>query len=138
MISRHPTQLDKGFSVVPRVRVALGRVTMLEMKYSWEGKEGVVPELSMELSMDPSLEKLFFAGVYQHSSGERRVVIDNVAVDMNASPQSRIASSTDSMLASGEWQRLFTMFQVSVPPGTMGSIEDENTSTHVFEYSSRP
>lgn len=137
MQTRHVTTFSDGHSVVPRIRVALGKVQLLELEYVWEGVKGTIPELSMDLAADPLLEKVYLAAVYQNASGQRQVVIDSSTVDMTASAESRVNGSPDTVLASGGWNRLFTIFQVFVPPGMIGSAEDENTTAQVFEFNSR-
>ncbi len=135
MITRHICNFPKDHNASPRVRVAMNKVTMLEMTYTWEGVSGTVPELSMDLSSDPSHEKVFLAAVYRKGD-QRRVVVDSRALDMSQGGAALAASSADSALAAEGWDRLFLIFQVFVPAGLMGSAEDENTTTQVFEYTS--
>lgn len=137
MIQRSASVFERGYNVVPHVRVSMGKVTMLEMAYEWEGVKGTVPELTLDLSTDPSHEKVFLASVYRNSAGERRVVTDSKVVDLSVAPMARVADSADAILGSEGWVRLFMIFQVCVPPGLMGIVEEENTLVQVFEFTSR-
>lgn len=126
------------YDVAPKVRVAAGKAHLLEMEYVWDGRRGTVPEVVMDLSSDIAHEKVHLAAVYQNGSGDRRVVVDAKAIDMSQPPLARVAESADALLESQGWSRLFLIFQVFVPPGQTGLIDDSNTTSQVFEYASRP
>jgi len=123
--------MEPGYNVVPHVRVAAGKATMLEMEYEWAGARGKCPQLTLDLVADLSDEKVYLAGVYQNASGERQVVTDSRAVRPG---QAAADSSADSVLESQGWVRCFMAFQIFLPPGLTGPVEDENTTTQVFEF----
>jgi hypothetical protein len=123
--------MEEGHNVVPHVRVAAGRVTMLEMEYEWKGVRGTVPQISMDLVADLSHEVVCLAAVYQNAAGDRQVVTDSRTVRPG---QTAVESSADFILDSQGWERCFMAFQVFIPPGLTGPVEDENSFTQVFEF----
>lgn len=131
MITRHSCSMEDGHNVVPHVRVAAGKVTMLEMSYEWKGVRGKVPQISMDLVADLSHEKTYLVAVYQNAAGERQVITDSITVRPG---QAAVESSADFVLYSQGWERCFLAFQVFLPPGLIGPVEDENTTTQVFEF----
>jgi len=134
MMTRHSCSMKEGFSVVPYVRVAAGKATLLEMSYEWDGVKGTVPQIVVNLVSDSADQMVYLVGVYQNAAGERQVVTDARAVHPG---QAAAESSADSAMASQGWDRCFVAFQTFVPPGLMGPVEEENSVTQVFEFTSR-
>jgi len=134
MVTRHSCSMGEGFSVVPYVRVAAGKATLLEMGYEWNGVKGTVPQIVMDLVSDPADQMVYLVGVYQNAAGERQVVTDARAVRQG---QTAADSSADSAMASQGWDRCFVAFQTFVSPGLTGPVEEESSVTQVFEFTSR-
>lgn len=137
MLTRHATVFPSGHNVVPQVRVAAGKATLLELEYEWAGVKGKIPLVSFDLSADLGKEKSYIVAVYENA-GERKVVLDSRSVDPAQSIPASAGESADAVLASQGWTRCFLIFQTFVPPGLMGVVEEENTNTQVFEHVSRP
>jgi hypothetical protein len=137
MITRHTVVHEGGYNVIPHVRVAAGKATLLALDYEWAGVRGKIPELSVDLLADLGLEKAHVVGVYE-KDGERKVVVDSRAIDMSQSAMARSGDSADAILGAQGWTRCFLLFQTFIPPGLTGVVEDENTTTQVFEHTSRP
>lgn len=135
MLTRHSTTHPAGHSVVPQVRVAAGRATLLEMEYEWLGVKGVVPRVDLDVTSDLAEEKVYLVGVYQDGQGGRRVATDSRVVRPG---QAAAESSADAILESQGWTRCFLVFQVFVLPGVVGPVEDANCIIQVFEHTSRP
>ena len=123
--------MGEGFSVVPHVRVASGKATLLEMSYEWGGVKGTVPQVVMDLVPDPADQTVYLVAVYQNAAGERRVVTDSSKVRPG---QTAADGSADSVMGSQGWDRCFIAFQTFLPPGLSGPAEDENSVTQVFEF----
>ena len=138
MMTRHATVFPGGCNVVPYVRVAAGKAMLLELAYEWAGVKGTVPQVSVDLSADLKFEKVFIVGVYQNAVGERKVAVDSKVIDTSKSIPVQASESADAILEFQGWSRCFLIFQVFVPPGLTGVVEEENTVTHVFEHTSRP
>lgn len=134
MMTRTTITYESGHSVVPYVRVAAGKATLLELNYVWEGTAGKIPGVVMDLASDAVDEKAYMAAVYQGPSGERKVVLDSGPVTPGLAASS---SSADSVLAAEGWARCFLIFQVFVPAGLQGSVEEDNSIVQVFEFASR-
>jgi hypothetical protein len=126
--------MTAGFSVVPYVRVAAGKATLLEMGYEWEGVKGTIPQIVIDLVSSPSDETAHLIGVYQNAAGERQVVTDSGPVRPG---QTAAESSADSAMASQGWNRCFVAFQTFVLPGLTVPVEEETSVTQVFEFVSR-
>jgi hypothetical protein len=138
MLTKHRVEISGSYDVIPKVRVAAGKVQLLEMEYVWDGVRGTVPEVVIDLASDLAHEKVHLAVVYQSATGERKVVVDSKPIDTSVPPLARVAESADALLEAQGWKRLFMIFQVFVPPGQTGLIDDSNAVAQVFEYVSRP
>lgn len=134
MLTRHQTTFKHGHSVVPHVRVAAGKATLLEMAYEWDGVKGVIPLVALDLTADLADDKVYLVAVYRNSAGERRVVTDSRVVKPGPAGE----SSADAILHAQGWERCFLVFQTFVPAGLTGPVEEENSMTQVFEHVSRP
>lgn len=135
MLTRHSTTHLSGHNVVPQVRVAAGRATLLEMEYEWLGVKGVIPRIDLDITSDLAEVKAYLVGVYQDGQGNRRVATDARIVRPG---QTAVESSADAILESQGWNRCFLIFQLFVHPGVIGPVEDVNCVTQVFEHLSRP